>query len=173
MSGHQPLRRLTLSMSSPTHEEPFDCSCGLAAPMGQARAYNEEAFRYFLEVERKRSARTGCPLLLLLVDLKGKRRSSEAFSEATATSLFSAMLEGVRETDFVGWYHEGSVAGAVLIQRKDASATDATELLRDRILRTIGERLPGPISKRLHVRVFRLPSRRGARTSDRGRNSSL
>src|SRR5437762_11910760 len=40
------------------------CSCGFGIE-GSEHVYNEEAFRYFLEIERKRSALSNQPCLLL------------------------------------------------------------------------------------------------------------
>src|SRR5207248_10164060 len=45
------------------------CTCGFAVE-GAEHSYNEEAFRYFLELERKRSQLSNRPFLLLLVDLR-------------------------------------------------------------------------------------------------------
>ena len=46
------------------------CSCAVALDGRVGQIYNEEGFRYFLEIERKRAELSNRPLLLLLVDLK-------------------------------------------------------------------------------------------------------
>src|SRR4029453_4452403 len=76
-------------------------------PGGQA--YNEEAFRYFLEIERKRSEASGRPLLLLLVDLVSQSGFDAApgIDHTTADRVLSALALSLRETDFVGWHLEG------------------------------------------------------------------
>jgi hypothetical protein len=130
---------------------------GFVAIEGPAHVYSEEAFRYFLGVERLRSERSGRPLLLLLIDLKGPR-VTDAISHSIADSLFAAMTRCLRETDFVGWYHEGSVAGAVLMQRADAPGADASRQVHERVVRFMSEALP-ELADRLHVRVFQMPSK--------------
>ena len=42
-------------------------------------------------------------------------------TDATAAALFGGLGACVREVDFVGWYREGYVAGAVLTQGGNAS----------------------------------------------------
>src|SRR5215510_13529995 len=46
----------------------LDRSCGFALPDGSSDAYNEEAFQYFLEIERKRSEMSNRPFLLMLIE---------------------------------------------------------------------------------------------------------
>ncbi len=91
----------------------------MALQDGAAQAYNEEAFRYFLEIERKRSESSTRPLLLLLVDVRG---ADDVIDQATATQLFAGLAGCLRETDFVGWYRENLVIGAVLTQRPARTA---------------------------------------------------
>ena len=45
-------------------------SYGVSLEGRLGQAYNEDAFRYFFEIERKRAARAHRPVLLLLLDLR-------------------------------------------------------------------------------------------------------
>ena len=74
-------------------------------------AFNEEAFRRMLVVERKRTERSGKPFLLMLVGI-GSLRCSEKNGKAL-DSLLSALLSCTRETDVVGWYQERATIGAM------------------------------------------------------------
>src|SRR3989442_10443803 len=87
-------------------------SVALGGRLGQA--YNEQAFRYFLAIERKRSERSGHPFLLLLGDLKDQDGASANFDSIVANNLFSNLRLFLRETDFVCWYREWHLAAAVL-----------------------------------------------------------
>src|SRR5207249_10194531 len=80
------------------------CACGVALEGRLGEAYNEEAFRYFLAIERKRSERSGRPFLLLLVDLKEQSGVTVRIDPMVAPKLFSALWLCLRETDCVGWY---------------------------------------------------------------------
>src|SRR5262245_43044399 len=52
------------------------CSCDVINVAGRAEAYNEQGFRYFLEVERKRARLSSRPSFLLLVDFANASASS-------------------------------------------------------------------------------------------------
>ena len=72
--------------SDPLHDETASrmsvesvrCSCGVAFEGRLGQAYNEEAFRYFLAIERKRAERSHRTFLLLLVDVKKAARDAQA-----------------------------------------------------------------------------------------------
>ena len=129
------------------------CSCGLVAVGGPADVYNEEAFRYFLDVERKRSEISNRPFLLLLVDVK-KQVEMDA---PQAGSLFDALSVGLRETDFAGWYREGSVVGAVLTQHSSDVGTDGPDVVSRRVARVLQAALPEALASRLQIRVYQIP----------------
>jgi len=135
------------------------CSCGVAldGPLGQA--YNEEAFRYFLEIERKRSELSNRPLLLLLIDLKTDAGSDDRMPSGTASSLLAGLFETLRETDFLGWYREQRVIGAVLTQCVDAPKADVSTEISTRVTEALSAGLVAADARRLQVRVFQLPPR--------------
>jgi hypothetical protein len=121
------------------------------------QAYNEEAFRYFLDIERRRSAVSNLPFLLLLIDLK-KQLELNARVDTVAGRLFSALSTCVRETDFIGWYHEGRVAGAVLTQHGDAAVRDVPDIVRQRITAALRDALSPESAGRVDVSVYQLPA---------------
>ncbi len=142
-------------------DEAHPCSCdvvmSLEGDVGQA--YNEEAFRYFLEIERKRAEHANRPLLLLLVDLKADRTSEDVVSSATAGLLFAGLSACLRETDFIGWYREGRVLGAVLTQRSETPRPNAVAEVTDRVTERLRRHVSQVIADRLQLRVYQLPSR--------------
>ena len=141
-----------------TGQEELDLSsCGLAPESRPEHVYNEEAFRYFLDIERKRSELSTRPFLLLLIDLKHQSVSHGQIDSAASRKLFSALSRCVRETDFIGWYRKGQVAGAVLTQHADTPSTDVSDTVRQRIARALDEALPSHLGDRLQVRVYQLP----------------
>lgn len=144
-------------LASETREELERSPYGLAFGGRFGPAYNEEAFRYFLDIERRRSAVSRHPFLLLLIDLK-KHVEPNGRIDGVAGKLFSALSVCVRETDFFGWYHEGSVAGAVLTQHADAAVRDVPDIVRQRITAALREALPSEIAQRVEVSVYQLPA---------------
>ena len=133
------------------------CAVALEGRLGQA--YNEEAFRYFLGIERRRSERSGRPLLVALVDLKAQPDTSARIDPILGSRLFSGLWICLRETDLVGWYREERVAGAVLTQPGDELQTDICPPIGQRIRGALCNVLPSDVARRLRVRVYRLQPR--------------
>jgi hypothetical protein len=157
MSASNPLR--AESAATPDMYDELDqCSCGVALEGRLGSAYNEEAFRYFLEIERKRSQPSNRSLLLLLVDLKTKAGMSGHIDHAVSTKVFAGLSLCLRETDFIGWYREGQAIGAVLTQRAETPSTDASVDLTQRVSDVLRKGLPAGIVGNLQVRVYQLPS---------------
>lgn len=131
-------------------------------PAGQA--YNEAAFHYFLSNERIRSERSERPFLLLLVDLKKEQGAGARFDVAVAARLFMGLGRCLRETDFVGWYRDRRLAGAVLTQLPDATSVDLCRVVRERASAALAECLPPDMFSRLQMRIFQLPPSRKERS---------
>lgn len=140
--------------------------CDIEVPDHPARPYNEQAFRYFLSIEGKRSERSSRLFALLLVDLRSQRDMSERIDREVAAAMFSAFSDCLRETDFIGWYREDVVAGAVLTQL--TSGTDSAEQVRQRVSDTLIERLLPDVGRRIQVRTYHLP----AQAQELGENRS-
>lgn len=122
------------------------------------QVYNEVAFRHFLALERKRAERSNRTFLLLLVNVKdsvGRGR----LSAAMATRLFSSLSQCVREVDFVGWYREEQVAGAVLAQGPTSIDGDVKRLIAGRVTDSLREALPARVAERLQVRLLQVRRR--------------
>src|SRR5688572_3970908 len=121
------------------------------------QASNQTAFRHFLAIERRRADRSGRPLLLVLVALRG--RQADRIADSTAASIFRGLGETVREVDFVGWLREGVVAGAVLTQGAGVNAGPTQALVAERVMRALRAHVPAILANRLRVRVVRFDPR--------------
>jgi len=117
-------------------------------------AYNEQAFRYFLENERKRAARANRPVLLMLVNLK-KTRQDTRIDAALASKVFYSVWPALRETDVVGWYREERIIGAVLTGADGACGPEVTIAIRRRIDAALSAALVQDVARQLRVRVYR------------------
>jgi hypothetical protein len=124
--------------------------------IGSSPAYNEEAFHYFLELERKRSEVSNRPFLLMLIDLKGPGGFNSQIDAVTAHKVLLILSRCLRETDFIGWYREGCVAGAVLTQSAESIRDDLSEVVRLRIDAQLERHFPAYRSSGLEIRVNQL-----------------
>jgi len=140
-----------------TVEEADHSSCDLAHDLGSCTAYNEEAFRYFLANERRRSQLANRPFLLLLVDLQ-QPHGNDQIEPVIAARLFAALSDCLRDTDVIGWYHQGRVAGAVLTHVEDALSPDVSSQIRGRVTALLSSNLRRLTTVRLQVRVYQLPA---------------
>jgi len=131
-------------------------SYGVSLEGRLGQAYNEDAFRYFLEIERKRAARAQRPVLLLLLDLRQQPVTGPRIDPLLAARLFAGLWDCLRETDVVGWYREDRVVGAVLTQIDDGLRAEAPRVTRDRITTALSHGLSADVARRLRVRVYQL-----------------
>lgn len=132
-------------------------SGGLLVHDERRPVYSEQAFRYFLSLERARSERSNRTFLLLLVDLKTEPGGVLEIDAAAAKRLFDALWLCLRDTDFVGWYRAGRAAGAVLTQYAVPADTDVSGAVVQRVRAGLHDHLPDGIANRIQVRVYELP----------------
>jgi hypothetical protein len=95
--------------------------------------------------------------MLLLVDLKEEPGLTVRFEPAIAARLFEVLWPCLRETDFLGWYRENQVAGAVLTHIGETADTDISALISQRVGDALRGDLPAHIGRRLQVRVYQRP----------------
>ena len=122
------------------------------------RAHNEAGFHHFLRIERERSIRTGHRLLLVLVSIRGEAHSQRQVDSATAGRIFAALGASVREVDFVGWFKDGRVAAAALVQRGTPTA-EVRQRIAGRVLKMAAKK-SSRRSEDIRVRVVLLGGRR-------------
>lgn len=123
------------------------------ASFSQSDAYDQEAFRYLLESESKRSERSGrfCQILLVYwTDVEG--RILQMDSDVTKT-VMAALPRGLRETDYIGWYRDGCIVGAVLTVLVQASMGQVASHLQKRLAEVLQTELRIEKSRRLQIRV--------------------
>jgi hypothetical protein len=154
MAVRQTFEGFRLSATTPTPR-----SDGFAMEDERRPTYDEQAFRYFLSIERERSERSNRPFLLLLVDLKAEPKSpgDTEIDAASAKRLFETLWLCLRDTDFVGWYRSDRVVGAVLTQYAVLAGTDVSGVVVQRVRAVLHDHLPRNIGNRIQVRVYELP----------------
>jgi len=133
------------------------CSCGVAQKGRDGRAFNEEAFQYLLDVEQRRSEHSRRPFLLLLADVRTPVGTSRRLERSIASDLLSCLWRCLRDTDFVGWYRDQRVAGAILTQHGEVSGAVAAVRAFQRVQEAFAADLPPHVAQRLQVRVYQVP----------------
>jgi hypothetical protein len=157
-----PQRRVGLAAEDQVTGKPAavageECTCGFALA-GHGAAYNEEAFRFLLDVERRRFEASGEPFVLLLIAHRD-RRAGSGINGAIGAGVFSSLTGSLRDTDVIGWYRQGRVIGAVLTHLGDASVVDVSRQMADRVTRAFASDLPNELARQLRVRVYQPQAR--------------
>jgi len=130
---------------------------GFALPDGSGEVYNEHAFQYFLEIERKRSEISNRPFLLMLIEFARQPAGlNQEIDAVTASKLFSILRQCLRETDFIGWYSGRRVGGAVVTQNGEPTRDDLSEVVRWRVGEALEKHFPPDRPRGLQVRVYQL-----------------
>lgn len=102
--------------------------------------YSEEFFQELLQIERKRSSRTGIPFLLVLIHLSG--HFEHPASTGIVRSIAAVLKETTRETDIKGWFKERSTIGILFTEMSES---------KDRMIDIFRERIEGRIREILHA----------------------
>ena len=139
--------------------ESMRCACGVALEGPPWQAYNEEAFRHLLAIERRRAARSQRSGLLVLVSVRSPTGASDRMPRERVKAIFAGLAAVVRDVDFVGWFREDRIAAAFLTQGSRLS-TEAPIVIGGRVTEALQRILPPLEPRRLHVRVLQLRRRR-------------
>ena len=92
---------------------------------------SEEVFLEVLCLERKRAERSRRPFLLMLVEAEKLLQTDQA--ELLAIKLASTVSTVKRETDFKGWYKDGSVLGVIFTEIGEAERTALQSAMQSRV----------------------------------------
>jgi len=122
--------------------------------------YDEETFLHLLTIERARAERANQRLRLLLVTLEPVAGKPAPIPAAGAARLFEGLRQLLRDTDIVGWYDQGRVAGAVLTAPADAPGFETSGVIQQRVGDGLRQRLPASLAGSLRVRVTQHGPRR-------------
>jgi hypothetical protein len=119
----------------------------------QSGAYDQETFRYLLESESKRSERSDhfCQILLVYwTDAQGRIVQMDSH---VAKTVMAALSRSLRETDYIGWYRDGHIVGAVLTVLVEESMAQVSIHLQPRLVEILRAELGVEETSRLQIRV--------------------
>jgi len=123
------------------------------ASLSQSGAYNQEAFRYLLESESKRSERSGHFCQILLMHWTDAQGGIVQMDSHVAKTVMAASSRSLRETDYIGWYRDGRIVGAVLTVLVQESMAQVASHLQKRLVEVLQSELSIEASRRLQIRV--------------------
>jgi len=119
-------------------------------------AHNQEAFRYFLDVERARAARRRSRVLVALVSVRG---AGAHLAWPLAEDIFCGLWNGLREIDVVGWVREGRRVGAILPAGTHWPSDEESRSIARRLQSAVCATVPADVAGRVRVRVVPLSPR--------------
>lgn len=121
--------------------------------------YDEDVFQYLLSVEQSRASHASRPLRLLFATLEPVPGKPVPIPPRSASKLFDGLRTSLRETDVMGWYRQGRVAGAVLTAKEDPVADGMPNAIERRVGDRVRHQLPAKVARSLRVRVIQLGPR--------------
>ena len=125
--------------------------------------YNEQAFRYLLSSESKRSERSGHSFTILLIYSTDKQVLILQMNRDVADTVVKALSRSLRDTDYIGWYREGRIVGGVLIVLAQDSTKEVSGRLQQRVMDIVQAGVSAEENSRMQIRVCQCHELEGVR----------
>lgn len=100
---------------------------------------SQEAFHKRISLERKRSERSRKPFLLILADSGASLQNGH--NEEFLRCVLCALSGSIRETDAMGWYARGVVAGVMFTEMVEQDKASAGASMMKRVMETLSSNL--------------------------------
>ena len=114
---------------------------------------HEDAFRYLLQAEAKRSQRSGQGYHVLLIYRTELQGAVTRMHSYVSTVVLDALAQSLRETDYIGWYREGQIVGGVLTVVGQDSIVDVFKRVQQRLKEILAAKLGSEESGCFHLRL--------------------
>lgn len=115
--------------------------------------YNEEAFRFLLASESKRSVRSGYSFNILLIYSIDKQGLIVHMDRDVVDTVVEALFRTVRETDYIGWYLDGRIVGGVLTVLGQDSEVEVSTRIQQRLMDIFRAEVSAEKNGRLQIRI--------------------
>jgi hypothetical protein len=115
--------------------------------------YKEEAFRFLLASESRRSVRSGYSFNILLVYSIDKRGLVVHMDRGVVDTVVEALFRTVRETDYIGWYLDGRIVGGVLTVLGQDSEVEVSTRIQQRLREIFRAEVSAEKNGRLQIRI--------------------
>jgi lipopolysaccharide/colanic/teichoic acid biosynthesis glycosyltransferase len=113
---------------------------------------SQEAFHKRIALERKRSERSRKPFLLILADSGANLQNGH--NEEFLRCVLGALSGSIRETDAMGWYAHGVVAGVMFTEMAEQDKASAGASMMKRVMETLscnlGDQRIGQVKLSMH-----------------------
>jgi hypothetical protein len=110
-------------------------------------------FRYLLASEGMRSERSGRAFQLFLVSLSTSGGLPVPMDGLVASNLFEALRRCLRVTDYIGWYQDRFILGAVLTALGGNELGEVSRQIEKRFIEVSWERLSVDDFNKLQLRT--------------------
>lgn len=118
----------------------------------------QQAFHRLIALERRRAERSRKSFLLMLVDA-----SQRPFDMNRA--ILESLMPMTRETDIVGWYKEGVVAGVLFTEIAEEDIAGTTTAIMNRVSKTLKNHLTALQFNKVSLSFHLLPEEHDRKTS--------
>ncbi len=132
---------------------------------------SEGMFRKVLRWERKRAERYQKSFLLMLLDASQPLLTDKG--EKTLPAILGALSRSTRETDMVGWYHEGTVLGVLFTEICEAERRSLENLLRAGIIESLRAKLGVELADWIRISFHFFPEGWNEPNRDHGVDATL
>ena len=122
---------------------------------GRDEVLQQESFHSMLMLERRRAERSRKPFVLMLVDASAAVEDKSA--DRLMSRVCSALLKSTRETDLIGWYHEGVVLGVIFTEVSSECSSPITEILQTKVRGALQEQVGGQSVSSLVITTHLFP----------------
>ena len=138
------MRTLSEAKASSLSGSPFD-----SRTAGVREALNEQTFLRMIAIERKRTERSKDAFLLMLLEDRGPDVTESA--DKTLEKIVAALLSSSRETDVIGWYKEGMIAGVMFTGIVEAEKAEVLNIILKKVTTLLRERLPYEATEHISI----------------------
>lgn len=115
---------------------------------------SEEHFRKVLSIEHKRADRSERRFVLMLVHV---REMLQTAGEQAIQGIAEALSGATRETDFCGWYNQGSVVGVICTEIGTGDVSSVLGALHSKVTGALRKRLQSTPMKAIPVSLHVFP----------------
>jgi lipopolysaccharide/colanic/teichoic acid biosynthesis glycosyltransferase len=129
----------------------------------------ENVFHSMLTLERRRAERSRKPFVLMLLDANLETGAAEQI----LMQAIEVVVATKRETDLVGWYRRGAIAGIIFTEVNQEGEMPITETLRTKILTAFVKHLGRERAARIAISTHLFPESWDKNSSGRVADSAL
>jgi len=107
-----------------------------------------------LDLEQKRTERSDRRFALMLVQSAGPLKD---LGTALLDKIAAALFRATRETDFKGWYKDGSILGIIFTEIGSSDPTSVTQTLLGKVQRLLNSVVPPERAAQIRMRCYVFP----------------